>query len=173
MRRALLLVAVVLWFSTAASSRAQQLCVGDCDADGAVTVNELVLGVTIALGTAALASCSSFDCEGTGSAPIRCLVRGVGRLLTGCAATPKPTPTPTPVRELFTDTEEAALVACGCERVGFCLIDIGAPPTPIPIGCATTCRLFPCLNSCTLGNAFGVSGGCGPECNSTGLCVLD
>ena len=36
-------------------------CVGDCDGSGTVTVNELVEGVTIALGDRSLGDCASFD----------------------------------------------------------------------------------------------------------------
>ncbi len=34
-------------------------CVGDCNADGAVTVDELLLGVNIALGSAAATACAA------------------------------------------------------------------------------------------------------------------
>jgi len=44
-------------------------CVGDCDASGAITVDELVRGVSIALGTLPLDQCPRFDCHGTGQPP--------------------------------------------------------------------------------------------------------
>lgn len=38
-------------------------CVGDCDNSGAVTVDELVKGVSIALGTLPVDQCPRFDCS--------------------------------------------------------------------------------------------------------------
>jgi pimeloyl-ACP methyl ester carboxylesterase len=59
-------------------------CVGDCDAGGGVSVDELVRGVNIALGNVPLAQCSAFDCNGTGQVSIDCLVKAVTAALTGC-----------------------------------------------------------------------------------------
>ncbi len=74
------------------AARAQEVCVGDCDGGGMVAINELVLGVNIALGSREISACEAFDCEGTGMVPINCLVRGVNNALSGCGAV---TPTPT------------------------------------------------------------------------------
>lgn len=73
-------------------------CVGDCDGGGSVTVDELIRGVDIALGTESLAVCPAFDCDGSGTVLVNCLVLGVGYALAGCDAivTPSSTPTPTP-----------------------------------------------------------------------------
>ena len=60
-------------------------CVGDCDGSGQVTINELVVGVNIALGNAALVECPSFDSDRDGSVTITELVRAVGNALNGCA----------------------------------------------------------------------------------------
>lgn len=64
-------------------------CVGDCDASGAVAVNELVLGVNIALERADLSACPVFDADAGGSVGVNELVQGVNNALRGC-----PTPTP-------------------------------------------------------------------------------
>ena len=45
---AALLTAAGLWLATVRAANAQ--CVGDCDGDGTVAINELILGVNIALG---------------------------------------------------------------------------------------------------------------------------
>lgn len=66
-------------------------CVGDCDGDGRVAINELVVGVNIALGSQLLSACEQFDCEGSGTVPINCLIQGVNGALTGCPATPTAT----------------------------------------------------------------------------------
>lgn len=63
-------------------------CVGDCDGDDRVAINELVVGVNIALGSQPPTTCQAFDCEGNGTVPINCLVQGVNSALTGCPATP-------------------------------------------------------------------------------------
>jgi subtilisin-like proprotein convertase family protein/Tol biopolymer transport system component len=60
------------------------VCVGDCGSDGTVTVNELIVGVNIALGGLALESCPAFDCNGSGELTIDCLVRAVDASLNGC-----------------------------------------------------------------------------------------
>jgi hypothetical protein len=57
--------------------------VGDCDRNGRVTVDELVIGVNIALDIAPLASCPSFDSNGDGQVTVDELIVGVGNALTG------------------------------------------------------------------------------------------
>jgi hypothetical protein len=50
-----------------------------------VTVDELITGVTIALGTASLDACPSFDTNGDGTVTIDELVAAANRALNGCA----------------------------------------------------------------------------------------
>jgi hypothetical protein len=59
-------------------------CVGDCDHSNTVAVNELVVGVNIALSRAALSSCPDFDCNATGRVTVDCLVTAVNAALHGC-----------------------------------------------------------------------------------------
>jgi YVTN family beta-propeller protein len=59
-------------------------CVGDCNGNGHVLVDELVKGVNIALGTAPLGDCPQFDCNGTGHVTVDCLIKGVNAALNGC-----------------------------------------------------------------------------------------
>ncbi len=59
-------------------------CVGDCNGNGVVAINELVRGVNIALGSAPLDICPSFDRNGDGSVSISELVAAVNNALTGC-----------------------------------------------------------------------------------------
>lgn len=59
-------------------------CAGDCDADGAVAINELIRGVAIALGNGALDECPVFDGDGDGAVGISELVRAVNAALAGC-----------------------------------------------------------------------------------------
>ena len=60
-------------------------CVGDCDGDGSVAINELIRGVNIALGDAPLTDCGSFDANGDGAVAINELIQAVNSALNGCA----------------------------------------------------------------------------------------
>ncbi len=66
-----------------------QECVGDCNGDGSVLVNELILGVNIALSGNPPTSCPSFDENRDGHVLIAELIRAVNNALSGC-----PTPSP-------------------------------------------------------------------------------
>jgi hypothetical protein len=59
-------------------------CIGDCDASGDVTVNELVVGVNIASGSVDLATCASFDSNQDGQVTINELLQAVNAALNGC-----------------------------------------------------------------------------------------
>ena len=59
-------------------------CIGDCDHNGVVTVNELITGVSIALDTLPLSRCPAFDCAGDGQVEVACLIAGVNAALSGC-----------------------------------------------------------------------------------------
>jgi hypothetical protein len=59
-------------------------CVGDCDGNHEVAVNELVIGVNIALGSAPVSECLSFDVDGSGMVEVNELISGVNSALNGC-----------------------------------------------------------------------------------------
>jgi hypothetical protein len=59
-------------------------CVGDCNGDEGVRVNELVTGVDIALGQTALDGCRTLDRDFDGSVKIDELVTAVDNALQGC-----------------------------------------------------------------------------------------
>lgn len=59
-------------------------CAGDCNGDGGVAINELISGVNIALGSAAVETCAAVDADGDGSVAINELVGAVTRALNGC-----------------------------------------------------------------------------------------
>jgi hypothetical protein len=61
-------------------------CVGDCDASGSVAVNEVVLGVNLALERAEVGACEAFDPNRTSTVSVNELVRGVNNLLAGCGS---------------------------------------------------------------------------------------
>jgi hypothetical protein len=70
---------------------AAQTCVGDCDDDGSVTINEIVLGVSIALGAQPLEGCLAFDRNGNHTVDVDELVAAVGVAQNGCPASPTST----------------------------------------------------------------------------------
>ena len=79
-----------------------QQCAGDCDGNGQVTIGELVRGVNIALGRAAVDGCIAFDGNADGTVSVAELVRAVRAALGACAAD-TPTPTVTPLGPLCGD----------------------------------------------------------------------
>src|ERR1700687_4124972 len=84
---------VVVMCVIAAPSVSPAECVGDCGGDGAVTIDELLIGVNIALGRATLDACPVLDANGDGNVTIDELLQAVNAALTGC-----PTPTRRPTR---------------------------------------------------------------------------
>jgi len=60
-------------------------CVGDCDGNGTVSIDELILGVNIALDIEPESACPPFA-NGQGSVDIAQLVKGVNNALTSCGA---------------------------------------------------------------------------------------
>ncbi len=65
----------------AAIALVQAATPGDCDGNGQVTIDELVVGVRIALGDAPSTACAAFDTDGDGTVTIAELVAAVGRAL--------------------------------------------------------------------------------------------
>jgi len=59
------------------------ICEGDCDGNRRVTVDELIEGVNIALGTAPLTDCLPFDCQSAPDVLVACVVQAVNAALDG------------------------------------------------------------------------------------------
>jgi hypothetical protein len=104
---------VVLLAMGFARPDALQACVGDCRGNGQVAIDDLILGVTIALGQRAVTDCPAFA-DANRKVTIAQLIRAVTHALDGCprststataeadappteTATPFPSPTNTPV----------------------------------------------------------------------------
>jgi cysteine-rich repeat protein len=122
----------VLVLSVGTSTSAQTVCVGDCDGNGRVVVNELVVGVNIALDRVALSMCRAFDLDGDQRVMVNELVRGVDDAVLGCGLpTPTPTTTPPPIPVVCGDGIAAGAEECddGNERDGD--------------GCDARCQLEP------------------------------
>jgi hypothetical protein len=88
-----------------------QLCPGDCDGDGQVTVAELIRGVRISLGEDAVAECAAMDGDGNGVVTVAELIRAVRAALEFCIAD-TPTPTVTPLGPTCGDGTADGLEEC-------------------------------------------------------------
>ena len=62
-------------------------CAGDCGGDGLVSIDELITGVSIAIGTTPDGQCAAFDADGDGLVAVNELVAAVGNALIGCPFT--------------------------------------------------------------------------------------
>ena len=61
-------------------------CVGDCNRDGTVAINELIIGVRLALSGVGAADCRAMDIHGDGQVTVADLIAGVVATLAGCPA---------------------------------------------------------------------------------------
>jgi cysteine-rich repeat protein len=105
-------IALALWAGHSDVAAAQ--CAGDCNGDGTVAINELITGVNIALGSAPVASCPSFDTNGDGMVAINELIAAVNNALAGCVVGPTSTPTPSPTQGITaTVTPTRSTSGCG------------------------------------------------------------
>jgi len=68
----------------AVAGAAQAQCAGDCDGDGAVTVDELIHAVDIVLGTASIDGCLAADANQDGRVAVDEVVQAVGNAQVGC-----------------------------------------------------------------------------------------
>ena len=78
-----------------------QSCPGDCDGSGDVTINELIVMVNIALGSAPVSDCPAGDSDGNGEIAISEIIAAVNAALNGCTGV-APTPTPVPMSTTHT-----------------------------------------------------------------------
>ena len=92
-------LALILLVATAAPAAA---CVGDCNDDDRVLVNELVTMVNVALETTPLTACAAGDADQNGAIAVDEILAGVNHALAGCTAT-------TPLAPC----SGAALTSCG------------------------------------------------------------
>ena len=69
---------------TATPTPLGRTCAGDCDGDGAVAINELILGVSIALGGSIASQCPALDSNSDSQVAIAELIAAVGSALNGC-----------------------------------------------------------------------------------------
>jgi len=63
---------------------AQAICVGSCNGDGEVTIDELLTMVNITLGSAALSACEPGDANRDGEITVNEIIAAVNNALDGC-----------------------------------------------------------------------------------------
>src|SRR5262249_27945841 len=61
-------------------------CTGDCNANGSVTVDEILTAVNIALGSLPVSACTPADADGSGTVTIDEILAAVNFALTACPA---------------------------------------------------------------------------------------
>ncbi|MFQ5665348.1 MAG: OmcA/MtrC family decaheme c-type cytochrome [Candidatus Binatia bacterium] len=118
-----------------------QACAGDCDGSGAVTVDEIVTVVNIALESLDVSSCTAGDTNASGDVTVDEIVAAVNSALNGCPTggpTPAPTATPRPGSSLMagegllSSITTAAVGDAGQITVTFSLTDAsGIPIVPV------------------------------------------
>jgi len=96
--RIVIFVVVASSFAGQVDLARAQACVGDCDGNGVVSVNENVLGLAIVLEDLPMAVCPSFDSDSNGEITVSEIVVSVADALYGCGVRPTRTPTPSPTR---------------------------------------------------------------------------
>lgn len=109
-------------------------CAGDCNSDGMVTIDELLLLVRIAVGEPTDAACMRGDVNGDGAITIDEILLAVRNALDGCATpTPNPgvTPTVTPTSTIsptatptlpITPTPVPLIAGCGADYLEMILL---------------------------------------------------
>ena len=88
-------MAVAAWLAAlmiGGSAERAAACGGDCDGGDSVTVDEIVLAVSIALGSTSVDDCAAADISTDGQVTVDEVLTAVNHALSGC---PPPVPTPT------------------------------------------------------------------------------
>ena len=78
------LVVAIALLPLAAAPAGAAPCPGDCNDNRTVSIDELITGVNIALGFAAVGDCPAFDRDSDGAVTVSELVAAVNALLDGC-----------------------------------------------------------------------------------------
>jgi hypothetical protein len=114
--------ALVLGFGTIGKVTAQESCVGDCNGDLEVTIDEIITCVNIALDLANLDTCPSCDGDGDGEVTIAEIITSVNIALDLVSCMHRtPTVTATPVR---TRTPTMPPSSCPCDVTGMWRLEV-------------------------------------------------
>lgn len=71
-----------LWAMPVTALQAE--CIGDCNGDAVVTIDELITGVRITLGESLTEACSAFDADRSGTVTVDELIRAIDGPLNSC-----------------------------------------------------------------------------------------
>lgn len=132
--------AITLAFAAAIPAAAPAVCTGDCDGSTAVTVDEVVVGLSMALGTLPVAECVAFDADSSSSVTVDEIVSAVSNALDGC-----PPEAPAPVfpanyRDTYTEVRDCRFsIEHGGVTIRVLANDVGRQPylddaNPLPVG---------------------------------------
>lgn len=104
-----------------AAARPALACDGDCDSNGAVTIEELVTMIGMALADAAPQACAGADGDRDGAISVADVVLAVNAVLRGCPPLPTPTPDPNcpdaqPFDSTFAAIEASIFARYGCAQ---------------------------------------------------------
>jgi hypothetical protein len=138
-------------------------CVGDCDGNNEVSVDELMLGVNINLGRQALEACASMDRDGDGAVSVAELIQAVRAALEGCQKD-------TQVCEQTAADDLATCVGSVDEAQRACYLGTGSACPPDAPAIATALDTLAADVSAACPNSTLVRGvGWGPSFTSGGL----
>jgi hypothetical protein len=104
-------------------------CDGDCDDNNAVTVDEILTGINIALGLASLERCTSVDIDGNGVVTVDELLLAVQGALEGCALADGAIEIISPANGGFTQQESVAVLGRVTSSTITALVSVNGSPT--------------------------------------------
>lgn len=84
MKRGIVLSLFILMLGAHSTQAQLPPCIGDCNGDGTVAVDELIRGIRFALGTTPIDQCDSFDADAGGTVTVDELITAVSKTLYGC-----------------------------------------------------------------------------------------
>jgi len=144
----MVLVACIVAAGPHDRARAADACVGDCPpSNDRVAINELVIGVAIALGDQPLAACPSYNTNGDGVVGVGALIIAVNNAQHGCPGGPTPMATATATVESPTVTPTVTATPALGPVVGFFAVasaddTLQAPTATSPTGIPIYQRLY-------------------------------
>ncbi len=74
--------------ATRTPSSGPPTCIGDCNGNGAISINELIRSVSIAVGNTPVSDCPPVDSDSDGVVTVSEIIAAVGNALGGCPAAP-------------------------------------------------------------------------------------
>lgn len=156
------------------ATSAAAACRGDCNQSGDITVDEVIRGVNMALGSVALDDCPAFDLDRNGAVTVDEILGAVNDALNGCVAAATPTATP-PATASPTPTATLPLTVLWTNRGPDIDYQFGGRPGVVALALGSDSTLYAGLADAVF-DVFGVyvsrDGGDSWEPSSTGTDVF-